>query len=124
MADSFLIKNQQAWFDDEGYDSGYFHTYNALVYILSHSSLSPDNPYRLRIWIDWECQHQGGFDNFFIESQAAQWGKEMIKLLQEDYQYRFNEDLYSYVDSFGGHDERAWGYRFGLILGKYYGFSS
>ncbi len=103
---------------------GVFNLRQTPLISIVHPYLSPDNPHRPRIWIDWGCQHQGGFHNFFIESQAAHWGDEMIKLLQEDYHYRYNKNLFSYADPLGGHDERAWGYRFGLILEKYYGFSS
>ncbi|HEY9598819.1 MAG TPA: alpha/beta hydrolase-fold protein [Cyanophyceae cyanobacterium] len=82
--------------------------------------LKPDNQNRPKIWIDWGLQHFGGPHNFFVESQAAKWGKEMVKLLQEDYEYKLDTDLFYYADPLGKHDERAWAYRFGLILEQYY----
>ncbi|WP_225886518.1 alpha/beta hydrolase [Leptolyngbya sp. PCC 6406] len=84
------------------------------------SFLSPDNQNRPRIWIDWGLKHVGGFHNFFIESQAAKWAEEMVKLLQQDYGYTVNTDLFYYADPLGGHDERAWAYRLSLIFEKYY----
>lgn len=85
-----------------------------------NSCLSPDNLNRPKIWIDWGLKHFGGFHNFFVESQAARWGKEMVRLLQKDYGYKLNSDLFYYADPLGEHDERAWAYRFGLILENYY----
>lgn len=83
-------------------------------------SLRPANCYRPRIWIDWGCQHFGGFHNFFIEAQAAKWGREMINLLQHEYDYVLGKSLFKYEDLLGEHDERAWAYRFGLILKQFY----
>ena len=82
--------------------------------------LKPANYHRPQIWIDWGCQHFGGFHNMFIESQAAKWSGEMVSLLQQDYQYILGENLFKYEDLMGGHDEQAWAYRFGLILRQFY----
>ncbi len=46
----------------------------------------------------------------------------MVKLLQKDYGYTLNSELFSYEDLVGGHDERAWTYRFNLLLKQYYQF--
>ena len=82
--------------------------------------LRPDNINRPQIGIDWGCKLSGGFHNLFIEQLARLWSKKMVKLLQSDYDYVLNENLFKYADSIGGHDERAWAYRFSFILEQYY----
>ncbi len=82
--------------------------------------LSPTNPTRPKLWIDWGLKRLGGFHNFFIEAQATKWAAEMVRLLQQDYGYTLNTDLFCYADPSGEHDERAWAYRLGLLLEKYY----
>lgn len=100
---------------------GVFNLRQTPLISLVSSFLSPENLNRPKIWIDWGLQHHGGFHNFFVESQAAKWAEEMVRLLQKDYRYKLNTDLFCYADPLGKHDERAWAYRFGLILERYYG---
>ncbi|MGK7924121.1 MAG: alpha/beta hydrolase [Spirulina sp.] len=85
--------------------------------------LRPDHQNRPQIWIDWGCKRSGGFHNFFIERQAAKWGEKMVELLEKDYGYTLGNNLFKHRDLIGGHDERAWAYRLGLILKQYYNFS-
>ena len=82
--------------------------------------LEPSNHNRSQIWIDWGCQRLNGFHNLLFESQAARLGKSMVNLLQQKYNYVLGKDLFKYEDLIGGHDERAWAYRFGLLLKQYY----
>ncbi|MDJ0697868.1 alpha/beta hydrolase-fold protein [Mastigocoleus sp. MO_188.B34] len=82
--------------------------------------LEPSNHNRPQIWIDWGCQRLNGFHNLLFESQAACLGKSMVNLLQQKYNYVLGKDLFKYEDLIGGHDERAWAYRFGLLLKQYY----
>ncbi|MDG2990715.1 alpha/beta hydrolase [Candidatus Synechococcus calcipolaris G9] len=88
-----------------------------------HHYLLPTNQDRPRIWIDWGLKRFGGFHNSLIEQQAAKWGKEMVRLLEMDYMYRKNKDLFVYKDKIGGHDERSWAYRFRLVLQTFYGLT-
>ena len=82
--------------------------------------LCANNLNRPRIWIDWGMKRSGGLHNFLIEHLATRWGKEMVKLLQKDYCYVLNKNLFQHEDKIGGHDERAWAYRFGLMMQKFY----
>jgi predicted alpha/beta superfamily hydrolase len=99
---------------------GVFNLRQTPLIALLDSFLMQNNPKRPKIWIDYGLKRSGGFHNFFIEAQAAKWGEEMVKLLQQDYNYALNNNLFRYVDVLGSHDERAWAYRLGLILQKYY----
>jgi len=82
--------------------------------------LKPSNPNRPRIWIDWGCDRLGGFHNLVIEQQATHWSKQMVNLLQRQYGYQLGNNLWAYQDRHGGHDERAWAIRFGLVLKQFY----
>ena len=84
--------------------------------------LCPSHTNRPCIWIDWGLKRSGGLHNFMIEHLATRWGKKMVKLLEQDYSYVLNQDLFQYEDKIGGHDERAWAYGFGLILKQFYSY--
>jgi pimeloyl-ACP methyl ester carboxylesterase len=82
--------------------------------------LRQDNQCRPHFWIDWGMKRSDGFHNFIIEQQAARWGRKMVELLERDYEYVLGKDLFGYEDKIGGHDERAWADRLGLILKQFY----
>jgi predicted alpha/beta superfamily hydrolase len=82
--------------------------------------LHQDNHLRPNLWIDWGCKRSEGFHNFVIEQQAARWGRRMSELLERQYGYELGKDLFKYEDKKGGHDERAWSYRLGLVLKQFY----
>ncbi|TYQ25179.1 alpha/beta hydrolase [Pseudanabaena sp. UWO311] len=82
--------------------------------------LHQDNQFRPNLWIDWGCKRSEGFHNFVIEQQAARWGRRMSELLERQYGYELGKDLFKYEDKKGGHDERAWSYRLGLVLKQFY----
>lgn len=82
--------------------------------------LRKDNQYRPRLWIDWGTKRSGGFHNFVIEQQATKWARRMLEILEKDYGYVLGRDLFKYEDREGGHDERAWSYRLGLLLKQFY----
>jgi len=82
---------------------------------------------RPRLWIDWGMRRDGGFHNAVIEAKAELWGRKMADLLEREHGYRTQHltgreeprpdaDLWVYEDRVGGHDEEAWGWRFGLLL--------
>lgn len=61
-------------------------------------------------WIDWGGQ----------EELIAQTAPQIVKLLENRYNYKIGKNLYSYYDEIAQHDERAWKYRFGLFLKTFY----
>jgi len=79
---------------------------------------STDHP---KLWIDWGLIRTGGLHNCLIENLATESSIKMIDLLQKEYSYIEDKDLFWFVDELGTHDERAWKYRFKLLLKKFYG---
>lgn len=66
---------------------------------------------RPRLWIDW-----GRF-----EPPTPELGLKLIKILENKCGYNLNDDLFYFDDPIGTHDERAWAYRFSLIMMNFYG---
>ena len=81
---------------------------------LSNTSLRP------KLWIDWGLKRDGGTHNSFTEALATYRGEEMVSLLQQQFGYTLDADLFTFVDELGGHDEDAWAYRFGLIIERFF----
>jgi len=63
------------------------------------------------LWIDWGEQ----------EGDTGTRSLEVIKLLKEKESYKENENIFYMEDKMGTHDERAWAYRFGLLMKQFYG---
>lgn len=100
---------------------GVFNLEDSYLIKLVHPYLSNQHANKPKFWIDWGKRRISfGFHDFFIERQADKWGKEMVKLLQNKYGYKLNKDLFQFEDKIGGHDERAWEYRFGLFLETFF----
>ena len=71
---------------------------------LNSSSIKPT------LWIDWGGQ----------EGDTGVKALEVIKLLKEKASYREKKNLFYMEDEIATHDERAWAYRFGLIMKQFY----
>jgi len=69
---------------------------------------------RPKIWIDW-----GQPDNIF-EVPVIERCQEMLKVLQNSFDYELNKNLFFFEDSIGGHSEAAWRFRFGLFAKTFY----
>lgn len=100
------------------------------LFDLVHANLQEPSV-RPRLWIDWGLKRDGGEHNRELEARAARRGREMVELLVDAYGYwpqAFREgdlaeegaDLFTFADPIGGHDEEAWGYRFGLVLRAFF----
>lgn len=61
-----------------------------------------------RLWIDWGTTRSWKLHNLFIERNAAKWGREMVKLLQDKYAFEPGVGLFSMADENGEHDELHW----------------
>lgn len=73
-----------------------------------------------RLWIDWGLKREGGDHNRVIEEGATRRGREMARLLQQRYGYTLGQDLHTWEDPIGGHDEDAWAWRFGLLMQAFF----
>ena len=67
-------------------------------------------PCRPKLWIDWGV----------FEPPIAECVPKLISLLQKNFDYTQGKNIYTMEDALGTHDERAWHYRFGLILSNFY----
>lgn len=76
---------------------------------------------RPKIWVDWGLKRDGQFHNDTIERAATIRGRDMVNLLQGSFGYVEGQDLFSFEDEIGGHDEDAWAYRFGRMIDAFYG---
>lgn len=63
-----------------------------------------------KLWIDWGK----------LEPEAPKLIPQVIEILKNDFGYVENKDLYYMEDPLGTHDERAWSYRFGLMMEIFY----
>jgi pimeloyl-ACP methyl ester carboxylesterase len=87
---------------------------------LTKDTLS-DPASRPTLWIDWGLVFSGGFHNEVIEQNAALYGQEMVQLLQADYGYSTDQDLFWMEDAEGEHDELSWARRFPLVMKAFFG---
>jgi pimeloyl-ACP methyl ester carboxylesterase len=76
---------------------------------------------RPTLWIDWGLVFTGGFHNEVIEANAASYGQEMVDLLQSDFGYAVEEDLFWMEDPRGEHDELSWARRFPTMMRAFFG---
>lgn len=67
-----------------------------------------EKPY---LWIDWG----------YFEPPMREYCPKVIEIMKKKLGYAENKDLIHFEDPKGTHDERAWAYRFGLILKHSYG---
>jgi predicted alpha/beta superfamily hydrolase len=66
---------------------------------------------RPKLYIDWGLVRTGGIHNESIEERATARGREMVKLLQQEYAYKIENDLIVYEDPDGEHNEQSWARR-------------
>ena len=71
---------------------------------------------RPKLYLDWGLVRTGGLHNESIEERAAARGREMVKLLLEEYGYQTGHDLFVYEDPDGEHDEQSWARRIPRVL--------
>ncbi|MBD2101399.1 alpha/beta hydrolase [Leptolyngbya sp. FACHB-261] len=76
---------------------------------------------RLKIYLDWGLIRTGGEHNSFIEERATARGREMRDLLQKDFGYRLNDDLYVVEDPAGDHTEESWQRRIPNVIKIFFG---
>lgn len=63
-----------------------------------------------KLWIDWGVE-EPGLDKISLE---------VIEYLKSKLGYTENKNIFPFEDQMGTHDERAWAYRFGIIMKKFY----
>jgi predicted alpha/beta superfamily hydrolase len=63
---------------------------------------------RPKLYLDWGLVRTGGLHNESIEERTAARGREMVKLLQQEYAYETGNDLIVYEDPDGEHNEQSW----------------
>ncbi|MEB3293718.1 MAG: alpha/beta hydrolase-fold protein [Synechococcales bacterium] len=71
---------------------------------------------RLKIYLDWGLVRSGGWHNGFIEERATVRGREMQKILINEWGYKIGEDLFVVEDPKGDHTEETWARRLPNIL--------
>jgi predicted alpha/beta superfamily hydrolase len=71
---------------------------------------------RPKLYLDWGLVRSGGLHNESIEERATARGREMVKLLLQEYAYQIDHDLIVYEDPDGEHDEQSWGRRMPRLL--------
>jgi predicted alpha/beta superfamily hydrolase len=71
---------------------------------------------RPKLYLDWGLVRTGGLHNESIEERSTARGREMVKLLQQEYAYEINNDLIVYEDPHGEHDEQSWARRVPMVL--------
>ena len=80
-------------------------------YIKEISASLSSNTTKPRLWIDWGKN----------EGDLGKYSLKIIKLLKEKLHYTEGKDLFYMEDKIGTHDERAWKYRFELLMKQFYG---
>ena len=68
------------------------------------------------VYLDWVLVRTGGLHNESIEERAMARGREMVKLLQQEYAYKIDNDLIVYEDPDGEHNEQSWARRMPRVL--------
>jgi len=71
---------------------------------------------RPKVYLDWGLVRTGGLHNESIEERAMARGREMVKLLQQEYAYKIDNDLIVYEDPDGEHNEQSWARRMPRVL--------
>jgi hypothetical protein len=71
---------------------------------------------RPKLYLDWGLVRTGGLHNESIEERATARGREMVKLLQQEYAYKIDKDLIVYEDPDGEHNEQSWARRVPRVL--------
>ncbi|MEZ4308175.1 MAG: hypothetical protein R3F14_09040 [Polyangiaceae bacterium] len=115
LSPSFWLGLEPAWGGDY---SGELATSKLLD--MTKGTLS-DPAQRPALWIDWGLVFTGGFHNEVIEKNAADYGQQMVDLLQSDYGYSVGQGLSWMEDPMGEHDEVSWARRFPLVMKAFYG---
>eukprot|EP01103_Thecamoeba_quadrilineata_P019343 TRINITY_DN7789_c0_g1_i1.p1 TRINITY_DN7789_c0_g1~~TRINITY_DN7789_c0_g1_i1.p1 ORF type:complete len:444 (-),score=66.81 TRINITY_DN7789_c0_g1_i1:31-1326(-) len=78
------------------------------------------DPKKVKIWIDWGLNREGGKHNALLEEAVTVRSKELVNLLTTQYGYKVNRTIFTHEDKIGGHDELAWGYRFSLFVERFF----
>ncbi|MFO1430368.1 MAG: alpha/beta hydrolase-fold protein [Candidatus Competibacteraceae bacterium] len=76
---------------------------------------------RPKIYLDWGLVRSGGNHNSCIEERATARGREMVKILIQDFGYKLNQDLFIYEDPKGEHNEHSWSRRVPNLLRLFVG---
>src|SRR6202162_5011971 len=71
---------------------------------------------RPKLYLDWGLVRTGSLHNESIEERSTTRGREMVKLLLQEYAYQMDHDLIVYEDPDGEHDERSWARRMPRLL--------
>ncbi|HBM14945.1 MAG TPA: alpha/beta hydrolase [Lentisphaeria bacterium] len=71
-----------------------------------------------RLWIDW------GEDEGLDEPEVSELSRRIVRIFKRELGYRTGQDLIYFKDSNGTHDERAWDYRFRIMLEVFYGIGN
>jgi predicted alpha/beta superfamily hydrolase len=71
---------------------------------------------RPKLYLDWGLVRTGGLHNESVEERATARGREMVKLLQQEYAYKIDSDLIVYEDPYGEHHEQSWARRMPRVL--------
>ena len=116
LSSSFWLGLEPVWGGD--FSGGPLSTSKLLD--MTKGTLS-DPSLRPTLWIDWGLVFTGGFHNEVIEKNAAEYGPEMVALLQQEYGYTDGQDLSWMEDPIGEHDEISWARRFPLVMKALHG---
>lgn len=116
MSPSFWLGLEPVWGGD--YSGGPLATSKLLD--MTKPTLA-DPALRPSLWIDWGLVFTGGFHNEVIEKTAAEYGPEMVSLLEQSYGYVDGQDLRWMEDPEGQHDEDSWAKRFPLVMKAFFG---
>ena len=71
---------------------------------------------RPKIWLDWGLVPPDRDLSEFIEQLARNRGREMEKLLRDEYGYVLGQDLFVMQDPHGEHSEESWSRRLPMVL--------
>ena len=74
-----------------------------------------------RLWIDWGLVRSGGYQNWFIEGNTTRRSREMVKLLEKEFGYVRDRNLFAYEDPEGEHSEASWARRLPMVLEALFG---
>ena len=88
--------------------------YSELIRLLKDTLV--DKNLRPKLYIDWGLLRTGGAHNEYIEKLTTTRGREMVRLLREEFEYTLGKDLIVYEDRIGEHSEISWGRRMSRVL--------
>ena len=98
----FEILNQTIKIENNGY----------LKTVIKALKTATEKP---KLWIDW------GEDEGLDEPEVSELSRRIVRIFKKTLGYKAGHDLIYYKDSNGTHDERAWDFRFRIMLEVFYG---